>query len=78
MLMAGSPPHFATARQAHHVVPAAAVVLIYTVVAGGTQATAANVGGLSLGTIAAGLLAQSVQAPTRTPPAVCSSPRPQV
>lgn len=35
--MAGSPPHFATARQAHHVVPAAAVVLIYTVVmAGGT------------------------------------------
>ncbi|WP_220506320.1 hypothetical protein [Microbispora sp. H10830] len=60
-------------------VPAAAVVLVYTVVmAGGTQATAANVGGLSLGTIAAGLLAQSVQAPTRTPPAVCSSPRPPV
>ncbi|MGI5158746.1 MFS transporter [Microbispora sp. CA-102843] len=37
MVMAGLVPHFATARQAHHVVPAAAVVLIYTVVmAGGT------------------------------------------
>ncbi|MEU6414003.1 hypothetical protein [Microbispora sp. NPDC046933] len=37
MVMAGRPPHFATARQAHQVVPAAAVVLIYTVVmAGGT------------------------------------------
>lgn len=35
--MAGRPPHLATARQAHQVVPAAAVVLIYTVVmVGGT------------------------------------------
>ncbi|MEU6744837.1 MFS transporter [Spirillospora sp. NPDC046719] len=33
---------------------------------GAVPATAADVGGLSLGTIAAGLLAQFVQAPTRT------------
>ncbi|MDL4816593.1 MFS transporter [Actinomadura opuntiae] len=37
MVMTGRPPHLATARRADHVVPAAAVVLIYTVVmAGGT------------------------------------------
>ncbi|MCO5997019.1 MFS transporter [Actinoallomurus rhizosphaericola] len=37
MVMTRHPPHSATARRAHHAVPAAAVVLIYTVVmAGGT------------------------------------------